>query len=427
MARPTQDERRNRQVKPTQTAAEGRLNRELVTMTDLFCGAGGSTAGALQVPGIRVDVAVNHWATSIASHAANHPDVDHRQSDISQLPPDALPYTNILWASPPCVSYSQAGSRRPESAVASSRSTAFDVLRIAEHRVDRRHPYDGIVVENVPEFATWRFFPSWTRMLDLLGYDQRVVHLNSAAANIAGPAAPQFRDRLYVVAWRRGARTPRFDHWLSPHALCPSCGTVRATQVYRKPQECWSYRGVRGVSAGRYRFQYDFLCRGCGQVSRPVSPTAGSVLDISLRGARVAGRTRPLSPKTLDRIRAGIRRTTEQPSTFVQGEQAFVMRNNGSTSDGGEHCTSLEEPLRTLTTAGHQSLVTYQPAASVSRALSSARMRFLAVSEIAQAMGFPQGYRLCGTLQDQRTMLGNAVTPPAARDLVGMLYEAITC
>ena len=32
-----------------------------LTVTDLFCGAGGSSTGAVQVPGVTVRMAANHW------------------------------------------------------------------------------------------------------------------------------------------------------------------------------------------------------------------------------------------------------------------------------------------------------------------------------------------------------------------------------
>lgn len=37
------------------------------TLTDMFCGAGGSSTGALAVPGVTVETAMNHWARAIES------------------------------------------------------------------------------------------------------------------------------------------------------------------------------------------------------------------------------------------------------------------------------------------------------------------------------------------------------------------------
>jgi len=55
----------------------------MLTLTDLFCGAGGSSTDAEAMPGIRVAVAANHWRLVIESHQANHPDTVHDCADIS--------------------------------------------------------------------------------------------------------------------------------------------------------------------------------------------------------------------------------------------------------------------------------------------------------------------------------------------------------
>ena len=48
-----------------------------LTLTDLFCGAGGSSTGAIQVPGVTVRVASNHWKLAVDTHNTNHPDAAH--------------------------------------------------------------------------------------------------------------------------------------------------------------------------------------------------------------------------------------------------------------------------------------------------------------------------------------------------------------
>jgi len=53
--------------------------------------------------------------------------------------------------------------------------------------------------------------------------------------------------------------------------------------------------------------------------------------------------------------------------------------------------------------------------------------RMLTVDEIRGGMAFRPGYVLLGTsIRDKVRMLGNAVTPPVARDLVAAVVEAIT-
>lgn len=75
----------------------------MLTLTDLFCGAGGSSTGAITVPGIHVRVASNHWRLAVDVHQANHPDADHVCADLSKVDPAGFPTTppaarDLLWA-----------------------------------------------------------------------------------------------------------------------------------------------------------------------------------------------------------------------------------------------------------------------------------------------------------------------------------------
>lgn len=42
-----------------------------LTLTDLFCGAGGSSFGAEMVPGVRTRMAANHWDLAVETHNTN--------------------------------------------------------------------------------------------------------------------------------------------------------------------------------------------------------------------------------------------------------------------------------------------------------------------------------------------------------------------
>ena len=46
----------------------------MLTLTDLFAGAGGSSTGAVQSGRVEVRMAANHWQLACDIHNLNHPD-----------------------------------------------------------------------------------------------------------------------------------------------------------------------------------------------------------------------------------------------------------------------------------------------------------------------------------------------------------------
>lgn len=133
---------------------------------------------------------------------------------------------------------------------------------------------------------------------------------------------------------------------------------------------------------------------------------------------------------------------------------AFVMRNNTPRGDAGQMCTSADEYFRTMTTAGHQSLVTWEhllvpyygngqartvrePVGTLSTRdryalvsgdvdINDVLFRMLEPHEIGRAMSFGDTYIVLGNKREKVRQLGNAVTPPAAEVIVAALVEAIT-
>ena len=51
--------------------------------------------------------------------------------------------------------------------------------------------------------------------------------------------------------------------------------------------------------------------------------------------------------------------------------------------------------------------------------------RMLEPSEVKGAMAFPPEYRILGNRREQVRMCGNAVTPPAARDLITAVVASL--
>lgn len=503
----------------------------MLTLTDLFCGAGGSSTGAIAVPGVDVRMASNHWDLAIETHNTNHPTTDHLCANLSQVDPRYFPRTDILWASPECTNHSVAKGRRrvdaqpdlfgetlPGAAAERSRATIWDVPRFAEV-----HRYEAVIVENVVDAWHWEPFRAWLMAMDSLGYEHHVVFLNSMHAQAFGVGAPQSRDRIYIVFWRSGNTAPELVRVTRPNAVCPACGPVRAMQVWKRPDRApW----------GRYRAQYVHRCPSMkchNQILEPAYRPAADIIDWALLGQRIGDRDKPLAAKTLARIEAGIEKywgpfltehvheyrtrgidkalstvtagghhfglavpvegrngkaaapvggplrtqtarnetglafiaelrgggskhrpitrpvatvtadgnhhglvtsyygngstkpTGEALSTVTSVERhALLMRNNSSKGDGSEMTTPVTEVIRTVTTAGHQSLLS-----GPTLNLDDVLFRMLEPHEIAAAMDFPADYVILGNKREKVRQAGNAVTPPAARDLVGVVAESL--
>ena len=58
-------------------------------IVDLFAGGGGASAGIAAALGRHPDIAVNHDATAIAVHAANHPGTHHECASVWHVEPRA--------------------------------------------------------------------------------------------------------------------------------------------------------------------------------------------------------------------------------------------------------------------------------------------------------------------------------------------------
>jgi DNA (cytosine-5)-methyltransferase 1 len=277
-----------------------------IAIADLFCGAGGTSSGAVEA--IRALgftpklTAINHWDIAIATHTANHPDARHLCTSLDNINPRHLfreGELEVLWASPECTHHSVARGGKPIND--QSRATAWCVVRWAE----ALRP--GVVlVENVPEFETWgaigangrplktkrgATFLAWVSSLESLGYtvDWRVL----CAADYGDPTT---RRRLFVqaVRGRRKIVWPEPTH--APAANTDMFGSRKAWVAARE------------------------------------------IIDWSVQGQSIYERKRPLSDKTMRRIMAGLEKFGLRP---------FIVPKQGLHPHASP-IRSVEKPLNTV-------------------------------------------------------------------------------
>ncbi|WP_461411734.1 DNA cytosine methyltransferase [Gemmatimonas sp.] len=316
-----------------------------ITVTDMFCGAGGSSIGA-HANGLNVRLAMNHWKRAIETHNTNFPDTDHACTDIQACEPRAFYATDILVASPECTNHSLAkGVKRKISQIDAftdatakadeirSRATMWDVPRFAEV-----HRYRAIIVENVVDARHWVMFDAWLMAMHALGYQHRCVYLNSMFAH----PTPQSRDRMYIVFWQKGNRVPDLE--IRPAAHCGRCAIdVEAVQSW-KPGRDW----------GRYQRQYLYCCPGCGRAVQPYYFAALNAIDWSLPAERIGDRRVPLKEKTRARIAYGMEKFGRQPlvvHTRMTHEAPHPVIVNASHGASAARSQSAVSPMPTQTTA----------------------------------------------------------------------------
>lgn len=269
-------------------------------VADLFCGAGGSSTGLVRAArkrSISLDLlAVNHWTVAVDTHTRNHPWARHLCADLSTIDPNkAIPggKLDILIASPECTHHSNARGGKPCSD--QSRASAWHVLHWAERLSPSR-----ILLENVREFESWgplndegrpdktrkgETFLAFIAALKSLGYtvDHRIL-------NAADYGDATSRRRLFVQATRSGSVT-----WPAPtHA------------------DNW----------------------------RP----ACEIIDWNLQGESIFNRRRPLAPRTIDRIEAGLRK--------FGGEPFIAVLRGTNQNQSGAWAKPLDAPLGTISAGG---------------------------------------------------------------------------
>jgi len=301
----------------TDPTSVGRRSTRPLRIADLFCGAGGTSAGACEaaiecgyVPEL---TAINHWEIAIATHALNHPGARHLCTGVDSVNPRDL-YApgelSLLWASPECTHHSVARGGKPIHE--QSRATAWCVVRWADALLP-----PVILIENVPEFVTWgpldskgrplqrrkgEIFHAWKCAIEALGYrvDWRVL----CAADYGDPTT---RRRLFVQC----VRGRRKIVWPTPtHA----------------PQQEDS-AGLLFGAAPRKRWR-----------------AAREIIDWDIAAQSIYERKRPLSNKTMARIMAGLKKF---------GLKSFVM------SAGGPECPArpTDQPMGTILTRDHRAVV----------------------------------------------------------------------
>jgi len=298
----------------------------------LFAGMGGGCDG-LEQAGFHVHLAVNHDPIAIAVHKARHPHTEHIQTDVFEVDPRKATKgrgVRFLHASPDCTHFSVAKGSKPVSK--RRRSLAWVIIRW----LGQAHP-EVVTLENVREITTWGLL---------------IAKRDKATGRVM---------RLDGSVAAKGERVPVQDQWLVPdprhkgriwRAFCRHAAALGYNFEYR----VINFANL-GVATIRTRLMGVMRADGHPIVwpeqthaprskakSQKLKPWVGShtAIDWTLPMKSIFGRKKPLADATLRRIARGVMRFV------VNSPDPFIVP---ITHAGDVRVHSIDEPLRTLTTA----------------------------------------------------------------------------
>ncbi|PJK29936.1 DNA cytosine methyltransferase [Minwuia thermotolerans] len=456
-----------------------------ILIADLFCGAGGTSAGAVRALnrlGLAHElVCVNHWAVAIETHTRNHPEARHHCVDLATARPEAIVpegRLDLLVASPTCTYHSRARAGKPTTD--QQRMDPWHVVTWATSlEVDR------IMVENVPEFMDWgpvdaetgkpdpsrrgEYFGAWIAALEAIGYD-----VESRILNCADYGDATTRQRFFLLGRRRG----RPIRWPSPSHAPAEKAAALGRRPWRPAREIidWSLpsesiftrarplseKTLARIAAGLAKFggaaAEPFLvvlrnhcdARGLDPGSWPGAglPPADANLQGSLTGsppAMVIGQHGGATARPVDRPVPTI--ATLGAVSLVE---PFMVPNFGERDGQPPRVHALDDPLPTVTSRGAGNLIqpmltAYYGANAGCKPVTEPmdtvttkdrfglvepdagppvdiRYRMLQPHELAGAMSFDADYDFAGTKTEIKRQIGNAVPTRTAEALIGAAF-----
>lgn len=352
-----------------------------ILAADLFCGAGGASVGlrrACQRLGLPLELlAINHWPIAVETHTLNHAGARHMCEAVERIDPrKAVPggRLHLLIAAPECTNHSRARGGRPIND--QSRATAWHILKWAQELY-----IDRIIIENVEEFREWgpvganhkplksrkgETFRAFLEALRSLGYkvEDRVL-------NAADYGDPTTRKRLFILATRgrKGITWPTPTHsktgdptlfgktkrWRPARDVIDWSVESRSIFTRKKPL---SPKTMARIVAGLERFGGKelepflvVLRNNCGarSLSRPIPAIAAGGQHIGLVEPFVVTMEHQGSVRSIDRPLPTI--TTAKGGAFALVE-SFVLGQHG-----GAVLRPVDRPLPTITTDGAIALV----------------------------------------------------------------------
>ena len=332
------------------------IHSELII--DNFAGGGGASTGIELALGRRVDIAINHDPEAVAMHTANHPETKHYCESVWEIDPREVTQgrpVGLVWLSPDCKHFSKAKGGKPvEKKIRGLAWVALRWAAVARPRV--------IMLENVEEFRTWgplvidaygnarpcpknkgREFNAFCNALRRQGY--QVEHRELRACDYG---TPTIRKRLFLIARRDGQPIvwPEATHG-DPRNIATKANKLKP---WRTAAECIDFTLPCPSIFERSRPLADATLRRIAKGIMRYVVNAAEPFIVNTANSKTTGR----GPNAWDINEPT--RTITSANGFAVVAPVLTECSNAS----APRCMPADEPLRTIcaqTKGGHHALV----------------------------------------------------------------------
>ncbi|MBL8634668.1 MAG: DNA cytosine methyltransferase [Myxococcales bacterium] len=335
---------------------------KVLTVVDLFCGAGGLSLG-LHAAGFRHLKSIDHNSSAVETYARNlgaHVEAAEITEDMD------LPSATLIAGGPPCQGFSSAGMRR----TGDDRNTLVSVFAKI---VARQKPL-AFLFENVEGFLTGE---DGSRVIDLLGpLINAGYHIHLRKVNVANFGVPQNRKRVIAIGGLHWA--PTFPP--PTHAAFGSPGATLVTgDLPATPTVSEAFRGLpRAAESAPGTPQGHFAPAITGDDLKRV------------HGLKQGQTMRDLPPELWHESfgRRAYRRVKDGTPTERRGGAPHGIRR-----------LYADQPSKAITSFARNEFI------------HPTEDRFLTLRECARIQTFPDDFVFSGKLADQALLIGNAVPP----------------
>ena len=378
---------------------------------DLFCGAGGLSAG-LEESGIVVVAAIEKIEVFCKTFKYNFPDAVTITGDISDITPHDFSErtginkgsVNLIAGGPPCKTFSTIGVPKIKSVLqADIKSDPRNYLYQQFFDYVEYYDPDIFLMENVPRMKSVYKGVLFNRITDFvvkLGYEPHSAILNSLNYGV-----PQSRKRLFLVGTKNGIRFqfPEPTHALQEHEQ----GTM-------------TFNGLRNKNP---RTVYDaigdlpIISDGCRDDELPCSKNE-NLTEYQLLVRNKTGVVRNNICRVSNERAKRIFRYMEQGSRYMDLDSEIRKILPFREDIFHDRLKRLDMSKPSWTVLAHIGMDGYMY-------IHPTQNRTLSVREAARIQSFRDSFIITGNMREQYVQVGNAVPPLLAQAIGNCLRTSL--